>query len=162
MKLASLTWSVIMRKISICFSLLSLFFAPLAHADYAFLCGEGREGGAEKAEIALVQDPETLDMKFYLKGKALDPENFSDKSGINFRWYVTVYKGKGLNDKRFEFREKQADVQEFHTEESGAERKIGGPKKCIVQGADEDLDSIWAPRADSSGKPEKQTKKNSD
>src|SRR5262249_30824898 len=71
--------------------LILALFSTAAHADYSLICGEGRAKGAEKAEVALVQDNETLEMKFFVAGKALAKEEFVAKGATENKWYVTEF-----------------------------------------------------------------------
>jgi hypothetical protein len=108
-----------------------LLTATPAFANYSLVCGAGREKGADHAEIALVQDPELLTMKFFLAGKELAKERFEARGGPTGVWYVTVFTVGGDNESRYEFREKPASVQEFKPGDK--KEKIGAAKKCVLK-----------------------------
>jgi hypothetical protein len=111
--------------------LLALLLPFSAHAEYAFLCGDHRDAGAAKAELALVQDPESLAMKLSRKGKEVSKDLYETKAGAGL-WYVTVFKSKdGAADSRYEFREKPAEVQRFKPGEKAV--KVGAAKKCVLK-----------------------------
>lgn len=113
------------------FALLIFALSPVpAFADYSLVCGKVHDKGPEKSEVALVQNPETLDMKFFLNGKELPKERFIATGAPENKWYVTVYSEKNKDDvvSRFELREKPPEAQQFKPGQKQV--KVGAARKC--------------------------------
>ena len=136
-----------MKKMLLSVSLIcGMTAASAALADYSLVCGKGREHGPEKAELALVQNNETLEMRLYVDGKELAKGSFIANGAPENKWNVTVFDRGGDPKLRYEFREKPAEVQAY--EPGPALRKQGEVKKCILT----DTDPVPAPPAPEEGK----------
>ena len=109
--------------------ILTLSATP-AFADYSFVCGKVRDKGPEKSEVAMVQDPESLNMKFYLNGKELPKDRFHETGAPDGSWNVSVFdeKDKDLVSARYQLREKPSQAQQFKAGQKDA--KVGAAKKC--------------------------------
>lgn len=109
--------------------LLAVTFAPSARAEFSFSCGEGREKGAELAEIGFVDSLESA-MKLYLAGVEQPDEKLGFKANENNTWMITMDLGEKEGSRRFEFSIAGSSVQEFRTSAKGKDRKVGAAKKC--------------------------------
>lgn len=118
------------------FAILILSFsAKPALAQYSLICGQVRDQGPEKAELALVQDLETLDYVFYVDGKALKRSEYEVHGAPENRWYVSVFDGNGELAAHYEFSEKPAGAQQF---KPGVKHiKVGEPLKCTLTDTDD-------------------------
>lgn len=97
-------------------------------AEYGIFCGEGREKGSKKAEIALVDDSESS-MKLFFQGKEF-PEAQFEVQPADDMYVVTLYKKDDSLDKKFEFYDARKEVQEFKIDEKGPDKKVGKAKPC--------------------------------
>lgn len=119
----------------ITFSLIALSLlagAGTARAEFTFACGEGREKGAEQAEIGFV---DSLDgpMKLLLGGAAVDDEKLGMKALSNGRWLLSVDEGPDLGVRQFVFVQgASASVQESRVSEKGDITK-GAKKPCVFE-----------------------------
>jgi|GEM_PF-5762239 len=119
-----------MKKMNL-LCLLSLFlaFTPAARAEFSFACGEGREKGAERAEIGFVDSLDSS-MKLFLAGAEQPDEKLGIKANENNTWMITIDLGEKEGSRRFEFSIANPSVQEFRTTAQGKDRKVGAAKKC--------------------------------
>jgi hypothetical protein len=107
----------------------SLLIPAGARAEFSFSCGEGREKGAEQAEVGFVDSLDSA-MKFFLKGSEQPDEKLGFKANENNSWMITQDLGEKAGSRRFEFSITDSSVQEFRTSASGKDKKIGAAKKC--------------------------------
>jgi len=114
-------------KLLFTFFLFTLTSAAQASDALVIACGEGRENGFDGAELALVDDPESM-VKFYREGEALEEDSF-DVSSRDGGWIVTVFGEAGKPDVKYEISEKKKNVQKFLLDEKG-EKKTGRAKEC--------------------------------
>jgi hypothetical protein len=112
-------------------ALVSIFPGEALASRYVIACGEGREKGPESAEVAFVDDHESV-MKFYLRGENLSDDSY-DIASRNGAWLVTVYGGPGRKDRKFVFHEAKKTVQEYLLEDAG-EKAVGREKPCQISG----------------------------
>ncbi len=103
-----------------------------ARAEFSFSCGQGREGGPQKAEVALLDSLEAP-MKVYLKGNEVADEKLGIRPMDDGLWIVTIDEGVDKGSRRFEFSQKKSQVQEFFTSASGKDKKVGAPKPCAFK-----------------------------
>jgi hypothetical protein len=114
-------------KLLFTLAILTLSATAQANDAYVIACGEGRENGFESAELALVDDPESM-VKFYRDGEALEEDSF-DVSSRDGGWIITVYGKADKSDVKYEISEKKKNVQKFLLDEKG-DKKTGAAKSC--------------------------------
>lgn len=107
-------------------------FSFEARAEFSFACGEGKDKGPQQAEIGLLDSLETM-MKLYLKGEEAPDEALGIKPTESGVWIATIDRGEGKGQRRFEFSQKNALVQEFFTSAKGKDKKVGPPKTCVFK-----------------------------
>lgn len=108
---------------------LLLLASPSARADFSYACGNNREKEPQEAEIGLVATQDSV-TKLYLKGEEQSEDSVSVRSKDEGVWIVTLDLGEGQGSRRFEFAGDGKFVQEFRTENSGRDRKVGARRKC--------------------------------
>lgn len=115
--------------------LLSIFFSPVARAEFSFSCGKDREMGAKLAEIGFLDSFDSV-MRLYLKGEEVSERNTAFLATEGQQWIVTLDRGAGKGTRRFEFQIKDSSVQEFSTTDKGKDEKVGDVKKCDYKRVD--------------------------
>lgn len=114
------------------YSVLFLASLPLAQADSAIYCGNGREAGRAAAEISIVDELEST-IKVYLKGKELSDSEFG-VAPADGKWIVTIFGHKNLPDHKFIFTVgKKTTAQEYLLNQSRQEKKIGKTLPCLQE-----------------------------
>lgn len=119
-----------MKKVFFTLALLSAFSGAARAEDVTFsiACGENREEGYKAAEVALADDMDST-IRLYLDGKLM-PEDEVDMGNIEDGWILTLHR-KGKEARKFEFSESKKNVQEYLVEESGKQKKVGKPLRCV-------------------------------
>lgn len=119
-----------MKKVIIAIVLFSAM-SGTARAEeilFSIACGENREQGFKKAEVAMAQDLEST-VQLYLDGKKMSDDQV-DMGNSDDGWIMTLHR-EGKDARKFEFSESKKSVQEYLVEENGKQKKVGKPLRCL-------------------------------